>query len=181
MAGKGTGRKTDRKAPANRDAMAPGGRGAPANRLAAREIEGPDGRTYRLMVNLGESPASWLHARGMLTRRQFEAAEVIRQDWERAAMGARVTMNWDSALAPSRQARAATGQPDRSMAQIAARDRLNGALAAAGAGLGDILWRVVCACEGLTAAEQALGWPLRAGKLVLGFALDRVADFYRLR
>jgi hypothetical protein len=42
------------------------------------------------------------------------------------------------------------------------------------------LWRVVCACEGLAAAETALGWPSRAGKLVLGFGLDRVADFYRL-
>jgi hypothetical protein len=29
-------------------------------------------------------------------------------------------------------------------------------------------------------AETALGWPARAGKLVLGLALDRVADFYRL-
>jgi hypothetical protein len=30
-------------------------------------------------------------------------------------------------------------------------------------------------------AETALGWPARAGKLVLGMALDRVADYYRLR
>jgi hypothetical protein len=29
-------------------------------------------------------------------------------------------------------------------------------------------------------AESALGWPARAGKLVLTIALDRVADFYRL-
>ncbi|MEO8724228.1 MAG: DUF6456 domain-containing protein, partial [Sphingobium sp.] len=44
----------------------------------------------------------------------------------------------------------------------------------------DILWRVVCAGEGLSAAEQALGWPTRAGKLVLTLALDRVADYYRM-
>jgi hypothetical protein len=30
-------------------------------------------------------------------------------------------------------------------------------------------------------AETALGWPARAGKLVLSFALDRVADYYRMR
>jgi hypothetical protein len=30
-------------------------------------------------------------------------------------------------------------------------------------------------------AETALGWPARAGKLVLGLALDRVAEFYRIR
>jgi hypothetical protein len=29
-------------------------------------------------------------------------------------------------------------------------------------------------------AETALGWPARAGKLVLGLALDRIADHYRI-
>lgn len=152
-----------------------------SDRLVERAVEGPDGKTHRLLVNLGESPVSWLHARKMLSRRQFEAAEVIRADWERAALGACVTMNWESAAAPSRQSRAAPRQLDPTAKQVAARDRVHGALDAAGPGLSDILWRVVCACEGLAAAEHALGWPVRAGKLVLGFALDRVADFYRLR
>ena len=152
-----------------------------SDRLVERSIEGPDGKTHRLFVNLGESPASWLHARKMLSRRQYDAAELIRSDWERAALGARVTMNWDSAAAPSRQSRAGPRQIDPTSAQIAARDRVHGALGAAGPGLGDVLWRVVCACEGLNAAEKALGWPVRAGKLVLGFALDRVADYYRLQ
>ncbi|MBO9576548.1 MAG: hypothetical protein J7494_12485 [Sphingobium sp.] len=156
-------------------------RGRHVDRLVERAIEGPDGRTHRLLVNLGESPASWLHARKMLSRRQYDAAEIIRADWERAAMGARVTMNWDSAAAPSRNQRMGPGAPDRTVTQISARDRLNGALAAAGPGLSDILWRVVCACESLGAAEQALGWPMRAGKLVLGFALDRVAEYYRIK
>jgi hypothetical protein len=30
-------------------------------------------------------------------------------------------------------------------------------------------------------AETALGWPARAGKLVLGLALNRVADYYRIK
>ncbi len=29
-------------------------------------------------------------------------------------------------------------------------------------------------------AETALGWSARAGKLVLGLALNRVADYYRI-
>lgn len=149
-------------------------------RLVERMIEGPDGKSHKMTVNLGESPVSWLHARRMLTRRQYDAAEAIRRDWERAAMGARVTMRWDSAAAPMRGRRPAPAGPERNAAQISARDRLNGALAAAGPGLCDILWRVVCACESLSAAEQALGWPIRAGKLVLGFALERVADYYRI-
>jgi hypothetical protein len=32
----------------------------------------------------------------------------------------------------------------------------------------------------LPVAEKALAWPARSGKLVLGLALDRVADFYRM-
>ena len=151
-----------------------------SERLVERSIEGPDGRWHKVMVNLSESPVSWLHARALLSRRQYEAAEALRRDWERAAMGARVTMSWDSAAAPSRGQRANAGVPDRTIAQMSARDRLNSALAAAGPGLSDILWRVVCACESLGAAERALGWPVRAGKLVLGFALDRVADHYRI-
>ena len=51
---------------------------------------------------------------------------------------------------------------------------------AAGRGLTDILWRVVCGGDSLPAAEKGLGWPTRSGKLVLKLALDRVADFYRI-
>ena len=47
-----------------------------------------------------------------------------------------------------------------------------------GAGLSDILWRVACEGEGLSEAEKGLGWPTRAGKLVLGMALDRLAIYY---
>jgi hypothetical protein len=43
-----------------------------------------------------------------------------------------------------------------------------------------VLWRVVCAGEGLPEAERALAWPVRSGKLVLKLALDRVAGFYRI-
>ena len=53
-------------------------------------------------------------------------------------------------------------------------------MAQAGRGLSDILWRAACAGESLAAAEKALAWPARSGKLVLGLALDRVADFYRI-
>ena len=65
--------------------------------------------------------------------------------------------------------------------QIDAKRRFTEAVASAGPGLADILWRIVCAGEGMREAETALGWPARAGKLVLTFALDRVADYYRIR
>ena len=64
--------------------------------------------------------------------------------------------------------------------QISAKARFDGAMAEAGSGLSDVLWRVVCAGEAMGAAEGALGWPSRSGRVVLTIALDRVADWYRL-
>jgi hypothetical protein len=66
-------------------------------------------------------------------------------------------------------------------ARIAARRRFEEAVAEVGGGLSDVLWRVVCAGEGMREVERALGWPARAGKLVLTLALDRLADHYRIR
>ena len=142
-------------------------------------IEGPDGRAQRVMVNLGESPLAWLHARGHVSERQYLAGERLRGDWEKAGLGARVTMCWDAAPREGGR-RGPARTPDPTGAQLSARERFDSAITAAGPGLADILWRVVCAGEGLVAAEKALGWPSRAGKLVLTLALERVADWYRV-
>ena len=130
-------------------------------------------------VNLAESPLGWLFSRGLLTNAQFDAGERLRADWERAQLGPRVTMTWDSVPIARSRGRAA---PDRvaSDSQIDAKRRFDAALAEAGPGLSDILWRIVCAGEGMRDAESALGWPARAGRLVLTLALDRVARFYRI-
>lgn len=131
-------------------------------------------------VNQVESPLGWLHRHGHLNQRQFEAGEQLRADWERANLSPCVTMRWDPAPA------SAPGQPrgerlERTEQQAVAKGRFDSALEAAGGGMSDILWRVVCAGEGMRDAETALGWPARAGKLVLKMALDRVASFYRIR
>lgn len=133
----------------------------------------------RVTVNLAESPLGWLKARGMVTARQFEAGERLREDYERAGMGARVTMRWEGTPA----AKGARGAPDahhQTVAGLDAKRRFDAAVAAAGPGLADVLWRVACANEPLPMAEKALGWPVRSGRLVLGLALDRVADGYGL-
>jgi hypothetical protein len=130
-------------------------------------------------VNLAESPLGWLFARGHIARRQFDAGEKLRADWERGQLAARVTMAWDAA--PVARGRGGRGpMADLSAGQVDARRRFQAAIDAAGPGLADILWRIVCSGEGMREAESALGWPARAGKVVLTIALDRVADFYRL-
>lgn len=128
----------------------------------------------RVTVNVAESPLGWLQSRGLVSARQVEAGERLRGDYEAAALGGRVTMRWSP-----RVDGAARGL-DPSTAQIAAKRRFDAAMAAAGPGLKDVAWRVVCAGEALPAAEKALGWPVRAGRVVLTLALDRVADHYGL-
>ena len=154
--------------------------------LAEREIDergvirqpGKGTRRRSVTVNLAESPLSWLQARGKVDARQVEAGERLRGDYERAALAPSVTMRWSAA--PGQRRAGAPAGLDPTTAQIAAKRRFDAAIAAAGPGLSDILWRVVCAGEGLPTAERALGWPARAGKLVLGLALDRLADHYGL-
>ena len=158
------------------------GKSLAARLLCERSIDGagkqPGART--VTVNLAESPLGWLFSRGFVTRRQLEAGERLRSDWERAQLSPRVTMALDAA--PLSRARGgATHGPDLTGTQLDAKRRFEGAVASAGPGLADILWRVVCAGEGMREAETALGWPARAGKLVLTFALDRVADHYRIQ
>ncbi len=134
-------------------------------------------RGRSVTVNLKESPLGWLYAHGHLTERQYEAGERLRADWERAQMAPSITMRWDPV-------RISGSNPDRGLEpgerQIAAKARFDKATAMAGPGLSDILWRVVCSGEAVGAAEKTMGWPARSGKLVLGLALDRVAQFYRI-
>ncbi|MBA2919867.1 hypothetical protein GON01_09180 [Sphingomonas sp. MAH-20] len=146
--------------------------------LAERRLQGAGNRS--VTVNLAESSLSWLASRGRISDRQLVAGETLRADWERAALAPSTTMRWDTAPRAPRGA-GMSRAPDPSTSQLDAKRRFDAAVAHVGTGLSDILWRVVCANEGLAEAERALGWPARSGKLVLGLALDRLADFYRIR
>ena len=152
--------------------------------LAERSIAGdPDSanrkRGRSVTVNLAESPLAWLGARKLVSERQLAAGEMLRRDYERAALPQRTTMQWD-APPNGKTARSSQSHGATTLSQIDAKARFDGAIAAAGTGLADILWRVVCAGEAVPTAEKALGWPTRSGRLVLLLALDRVADYYRI-
>jgi hypothetical protein len=141
----------------------------------ARDGVRPKGRS--VTVNLGESPLGWLRARGLVSDRQFEAGERLRGDFERAALGPRVTMQWDDVRVDRSRG---SESLDPHLGHVQSKRRFDAALAAIGSGLNDVAWRVICAGESVPAAERALGWPARAGRLVLTMALDRLADHYRL-
>ncbi|HEY0113553.1 MAG TPA: DUF6456 domain-containing protein [Allosphingosinicella sp.] len=145
-----------------------------------RTTKGRLSRAVRsVTVNLAEAPLGWLRSRGHISERQFAAGEKLREDWELAQLSPRVTMRWDASPPGSRRSGAAIA--DKSDRKIAAQRRFEAAADEVGPGLKDILWRIVCAGEGMRDAETALGWPARSGKLVLAMALDRLADHYRLR
>jgi hypothetical protein len=148
---------------------------APSAR-AGRGIRRP---ARSVTVNLAESPLGWLLAHGFVSRLQYDAGERLRMDWERSQLAPPVTMAWDAAPIARGRGGPSPG-PELSAGQLDARRRFDAAVASAGPGLSDILWRVVCAGEGMRDAETALGWPARAGKLVLTLALDRLAGYYRM-
>src|SRR3954465_772743 len=136
-------------------------------------------RVRSVTVNAAESPLGWLLSRGLVSPRQYEAGERLRADWERAQLAPKVTMAWNVA-AQGRRGRRAAPEHDLTSRQIDARRRFDAAVASARPGLSDILWRVVCAGDGMREAETALGWPARAGKLVLTLALARIREHYPL-
>lgn len=149
------------------------------NRVIGRRVLAPSDAVDRqvVAVNLAESPLAWLTRRGMLTTRQVAAGERLRGDHARAGLSARVTMRWEAAPRGPAE-RGGAGAQGQALAAIDAKRRFDAAMDAVGPGLSDILWRVACEGDGLADAEKNLGWPMRAGKLVLGLALDRLATYY---
>jgi len=142
-----------------------------SGREVQREGVARSGRS--VTVNRAESPLTWLRSRGLIDARQFAAGERLRAAYETGSIAPSVTMRWTPRVDGGGQ-----DALDPTVAQIAAKRRFDAAIAAAGPGLADIAWRVVCAGEGLPAAERALSWPARAGRLVLTLALDRLAAHY---
>src|ERR687885_1810244 len=102
-------------------------KGGKARLLSERGIEGqtptleerqPGVRPVRsVTVNMAESPLGWLFARGHVSRRQYDAGERLRADWERAQLAPRMTMAWD--VTPVTRSRGGTAlEPDLGGAQI---------------------------------------------------------------
>ena len=128
-----------------------------------------------------ESPVAMLGRRRDKGGRPFlpsdlvSAAERLREDFEIAQMGPRVTQNWDRFLTAGVRTEPGSGaQPG----PRAARERVAASLADLGPGLGDVALRCCCYLEGLEAVERRMGWASRSGKVVLRIALQRLRRHY---
>lgn len=149
-----------------------------------RVIEDPeDGRRRRSRINIAESPLLMLARRReadgspFLTPDMVASGERLREDFELAQMGPRVTQNWDrfltSGVDVSRVSGSLGGGSD------SARNRVASALRELGPGMGDMCLRVCCFLEGIEMTERRLGWSARSGKIVLRLALMRLERHYR--
>ncbi|RDD69717.1 DUF6456 domain-containing protein [Paracoccus versutus] len=149
-----------------------------------REITDPeDGRRRRARVNIAESPLLMLARRREPDGRPFLAAELVaagerlREDFELAQMGPRVTQNWDRFLTAGVDvSRVSAGHGGGSEG---ARNRVAAALRELGPGMGDLCLRVCCFLEGIEMTERRLGWSARSGKIVLRLGLMRLERHYR--
>ena len=148
---------------------------------AVRDVATEDG-PRKLRYNLAESPVAALGRRRDKDGKPFletelvEAAERLREDFEAAQMGPRVTQNWDRFLTAGDRG---GYRPDSGGdTNRGARDRVALALRELGPGLGDVVLRVCCFLEGIEAAERRMGWAARSGKIVLRIALMRLRRHY---
>jgi hypothetical protein len=139
--------------------------------------------TRRIRVNLAESPVQVLARRRDSDGKPYlepdlvTAAERLREDFELAQIGPRVTQNWERFLTAGDRG---GWRPDSGGAEgpRGARERVAVALRDLGPGLGDVVLRVCCFLEGLEAVEKRMGWAARSGKIVLRIALMRLRRHY---
>lgn len=148
---------------------------------AEREVATADG-PRKMRYNLAESPVAALGRRRDKDGKVFlepdlvQAADRLREDFEAAQMGPRITQNWDRFLTAGD--RGGFRHDLGGGGSAAARDRVAVALRDLGPGLGDVVLRVCCFLEGIEAAERRMGWAARSGKIVLRIALMRLRRHY---
>lgn len=154
--------------------------------MEERVLDDPDGPGLRRMrVNAAESPLHLIARRRDANGQPFlengmvVAGERLREDFELAQMGVRVTQNWDGFMTAGIDAGYLPGAGGGG--SEAARRRVAEALRELGPGMGDLVLRVCCFLEGIEMTERRLGWSARSGKVVLRLALMRLERHYRER
>jgi hypothetical protein len=147
----------------------------------------PAGAAALPAVDPAESPLAWLRSRrdkdgaSLIDDAAFEAGERLRRDYTVAGLMPRVTMNWDALGGPAERRSGGAGSGLLvTEAAMAARDRVNRALAAVGPDFADVLVDVCCHLRGLGDVERDRRWPTRSGKVVLRLALSALARHYGL-
>jgi hypothetical protein len=157
----------------------------PHQQIRERVIAEAPGTVTRHDCNMATSPlARWARPRGgaehgWLSAAEFEAGERLRDDFHRSTLSERVTSDWSGYLAPGSGGSGRSPEAAPASA-LAAKTRVQEALAAVGPGFDRVLSSVCLRECGLEDMERDESWPRRSGKVVLKLALQRLARFYGL-
>lgn len=149
---------------------------------AKRNTSSETNKRRGIRYNAAESPLSALSRRKDRDGKPFlqpdlvAAGERLREDFELAQLGPRITQNWERFLASGARDDLIGGLDDSGSEQ--ARERVSAALSDLGAGLGDVVLRCCCFLEGMESVEEKMGWSARSGKIVLRIALTRLKLHY---
>ncbi len=143
-----------------------------------------EGIRQAVELDLSESPLTAIAARkdrkgrAFLDGRELRAGERLRSDYTRGRLVPRLGANWQAAVASGRRDGGAGGMAELTDAALAARQRVDHALAAVGPELSGVLVDVCCFLKGLEQVEMERGWPQRSAKVVLKTALAALARHY---
>ena len=159
------------------------GQGALRAHLALQGEDGDPASGRRARYGHAESPVAVLARRRDREGRPFlspllvVAAERLREDFVTAQLDGLPCVALDEFLAQV-EAYKRTGPNVAPTGTARARRRVLDGLRDLGPGLGDVALRCCCFNEGVEAAEIALGWSARSGKIVLRIALHRLRLHY---
>ena len=142
-----------------------------------------DGALRAVALNLDESPlASLMRRKGkdgapFLSIDEFNAGERLRADFTKGMLLQRVSANWSAAVSGGRRG-GNDGLANLTDQALAARQRLNKALASVGPELSGVLIDICCYLKGVEQVEMERQWPQRSAKLLLKAALGSLARHY---
>lgn len=169
---------------ASGQASAPGALSPAQREETTRTMDGPFGRE-RVIFNQAESPLTQIAARRdrngqpFLSQSEVDAGERLRADYEQASIVPRLGINWEQPIAKGKAGAARPQGLEMSETVLAARQRVEKAIAAVGPDLAGILIDICCFLKGLERVEAERGWPVRSAKIVLRTALRALDRHYR--
>jgi hypothetical protein len=150
--------------------------------LALIDIDDGSGMQQTL-VDLSESPLAQLarhrtrDGRLFLEVSEVNAGERLRSDYTRGQIMPRLGANWIASVASGRRD-GAGGAVELTETALAARLRVEKAIAAVGPELSGVLLDICCYLKGLERVEAERGWPARSAKIVLKSALGALSRHY---
>jgi Domain of unknown function (DUF6456) len=135
-------------------------------------------------INRSESPLAALKARisvkggQFLTQEEFDAGERLRLDFTRGMLMPRISANWQASVSAGRRSGEDNGIENLTTSALAARQRVESAIAALGSELGGVATDICCFLKGFEQVEMERKWPKRSAKFMLKAALSVLAMHY---